>query len=69
VSLTEMKYLAKVRRYGGGETVIAWCVGREYAEAKADEWNTNYQTDTAYVEPYDPLKNTFNHVINREKIN
>ena len=56
------KFLTKVRRYsasnvpGIGESVLASYDTEEEAQAHADRWNNDYQTDTAYAEPFDSAK-------------
>jgi hypothetical protein len=54
-------YLTKVRRYSPSidhqaESVLNSYDTAEEAQQHADQWNTEYQTDTAYVEPYDAAK-------------
>lgn len=65
-------FLTKVRRYsapttvrqqaeavrvlGRPESVLASYHTKEEAQEHADRWNRDYQTDTAFVEPYDPDK-------------
>lgn len=63
-------FLTKVKRYtapahlavlaenslGPAESVLASYHTKEEAQAHADRWNHNYQTDTAFVEPFDPEK-------------
>lgn len=55
-----MSWLAKVRRYTPGtrkpESVLSKHESKEDAQRVADDWNIGYQTDTAYVEEYDPEK-------------
>lgn len=55
------KYITKVRRYRSAEgyqaeSVLRFHDTKEQAQAHADRWNTDYQTDTAFVEPYDASK-------------
>lgn len=45
-------HVVKVKRYGGGYSVIDIASDKETAEALAKEFNDQYQTDTYYVEPY-----------------
>ena len=45
-------WLVKVRRYGGGESVVDHYDRREDAEFKAKYMNEGYQTDTYYVEEF-----------------
>lgn len=57
-------FLTKVKRYSApnlhgmltAESVLASYHTKEEAQAHADRWNHNYQTDTAFVEPFDPEK-------------
>jgi hypothetical protein len=57
-------FLTKVKRYSASnvtgllqaESVLASYHTVEEAQAHADRWNHNYQTDTAFVEPFDPEK-------------
>lgn len=54
-------FLTKVKRYSApnnlaAESVLATYHTKEEAQAHADRWNHNYQTDTAFVEPFDPEK-------------
>ena len=51
-----MRWLVKVRRYGGGESVIARYEYREAAEQHADDLNRAYQSDNYYVEEFDQAK-------------
>lgn len=44
------EWLAKVKRPGGGESVLGWYATREEAQARVDEYNVPYQSDDAYVE-------------------
>lgn len=50
-----MTFYAKVRRYSGHESVLEIGDYAHCLEVAAD-WNFRYQTDAAYVEPYDPEK-------------
>lgn len=50
------RYLLKVRRNGGGESVLGSFPEKSLAQAAADELNTDYQSDNYYVEEYDPVK-------------
>jgi hypothetical protein len=52
------QWLVKVQRYSrdgtdGGESVIGSWDDKVMADAIALQWNTNYQTDTAWVEEFD----------------
>lgn len=48
------EWVLKVRRYGGGESVICTFSSKVDAQAMANERNQTYQTDTYYVEKFDP---------------
>ena len=55
------EYVVKVRRYapagvGEGESVIGWRVPLGDAKQIVSDWNTQYQTDTAFYEEYDAQK-------------
>lgn len=50
----EEEWLVKVKRYGGGESVIARFSYKPEAQDLADAYNKKYQTDTYYVEKFDP---------------
>lgn len=59
-----MKYLTKVKRYGSvngfqAESVLSFYETEEEAQSHADRWNRDYQTDAAFVEPYDAAKAGF----------
>ena len=54
-----MRWLVKVRRYGGGESVIARYEHREAAEQHADDMNRAYQSDNYYVEQLDQAKQSW----------
>lgn len=47
-----MRWLVKVRRYGGGESVIARYEHREAAEQHTDDMNRAYQSNNYYVEEW-----------------
>lgn len=49
-------WLMKVRFYTGAETVMSSHTTEELAQQAADEWNTKYQTYTAYVEKFEQEK-------------
>lgn len=51
-----MKSVVKVRRYNGSESVVGIYPDAESAAAHADRWNTEYQTDAYYTEPWDIKK-------------
>lgn len=55
------EYMVKVRRYAPegaaqAESVIGWRVPLCDAKALVTDWNTQYQTDTAYYEEFDAEK-------------
>lgn len=50
------KVLVKVRRYDGSESVLRRHSDPELAQMQADAYNEAFQTDTCYVEDYDPAK-------------
>lgn len=54
-----MKWLAKVRRYGGGEGVVGAFATRDEACNEVDRRNRAYQSNIYYVEKYDPKKVSF----------
>lgn len=59
-----MKYLTKVKRYttpdgSQAESVLSFYDTEEEAQRHADRWNRDYQTDAAFVEPYDTAKMDF----------
>lgn len=49
-------WLTKVRRYGGGTSVISSWDTKKEAEDHRDGLNSHLQTDAYYCEPYDPEK-------------
>lgn len=49
---TDEVWLTKVRRYGGGTSILDMNDTKEKAQALADEFNQTYQTDNYYVERY-----------------
>lgn len=49
----EGSWVCKVRRNGGGTSIIDVASTKEKAQALADEFNTQYQTDNYYIERYD----------------
>lgn len=52
-------WLAKLKRYGGGESILSRHSTYLAATEVVSDWNTRYQTDAAYVEKYDPLRASF----------
>lgn len=50
----EDRWIVKVRRPGGGESVLSEPLGKDAAAAQADALNANYQTDDHYIEKFDP---------------
>lgn len=52
-------WLAKLRRYGGGESILSRHNTHLAAQEVVHDWNTRYQTDSAYVEKYDPFRASF----------
>jgi len=49
-------WLAKLKRYGGGESVMSRHSTHLAAQEVVHDWNTRYQTDAAYVELYEKHK-------------
>lgn len=49
----EEQWVTKVRRNGGGTSVLDVASSKEKAQALADEFNEQYQTDNYYIEKYD----------------
>ena len=49
-------WLVKVRRYGGGESVVSRHRFKIEAERNAQQMNEWYQTDRYYVEEFDQAK-------------
>lgn len=54
-------FLTKVKRYNApnhltAESVLASYHTMEEAQRHADRWNRDYQTNAAFVEPFDPKK-------------
>lgn len=43
-------WLAKLKRYGGGESVMSRHSTHLAAQEVVHDWNTRYQSDMAYVE-------------------
>lgn len=48
----EGSWVCKVRRNGGGTSILDVASTKEKAQALADEFNTQYQTDNYFIEPY-----------------
>lgn len=46
----------KIKRYGGGESIIDSFKSEVAAKLAAEDWNRVYQTDTAYHERHDNAK-------------
>lgn len=46
------QWVCKVRRNGGGYSILDVASTKEKAQALADEFNEQYQTDNYYIEPY-----------------
>ena len=51
---TVEKWCVKLRRYDGSESVVRLVGSEPVAQAYADGMNFAYQSDSYYVEPYDP---------------
>lgn len=49
----EGQWVTKVRRNGGGTSILDVASTKEKAQALADEFNEQYQTDNYYIEKYD----------------
>lgn len=49
----EGSWITKVRRDNGGFSILDVASTKEKAQALADEFNTQFQTDTYYIEKYD----------------
>ena len=64
-------WLMKVRFYTGAETVMSSHTTESMAQEAADEWNTKYQTYTAYVEKFEiekmqwPSLDAFEDIVDR----
>lgn len=62
-------WLVKVRFFAEAETVMSSHTTESMAQEAADEWNTKYQTYTAYVEKFDeekvqrPPLDTFDEIV------
>ena len=50
------KWYTKVKRYGGGESVLQGFETKEEARQLAAELNEQYQTDSYYAEEHIPSK-------------
>lgn len=55
----EGEWVCKVRRYGGGTSILDVASTKAQAQALADEFNTQYQTDNYYIERYDPERHAY----------
>ena len=55
----EGEWVCKVRRNGGGTSILDIASTKAKAQALADEFNTQYQTDNYYIEPYDPERHAY----------
>lgn len=51
-------WVAKVRRYDGGYSVLD-VTNKDDAQKLVDEFNEQYQTDNYYIEPYDKEKHAY----------
>ena len=51
-----MRWLVRVRRYTGGESVVSRHEFKSEADRDAQQMNEWYQTDRYYVEEFDPAK-------------
>ena len=49
----EGQWVTKVRRNGGGTSILDVASTKEKAQALADEFNEQYQTDNYFIEKYD----------------
>jgi hypothetical protein len=49
-------WLAKLKRYGGGESVMSSHSTHLAAQEVVHDWNTRYQSDMAYVELWEEQK-------------
>jgi hypothetical protein len=49
----EGAWVTKVRRNGGGTSILDVASTKAKAQALADEFNEQYQTDNYYIEKYD----------------
>ena len=53
------QWVTKVRRNGGGYSILDVASTKEKAQALADEFNEQYQTDNYYIEPYVKEKHAY----------
>lgn len=51
-------WVTKVRRYDGGYSILD-VLTKEKAQALADEFNAQYQTDNYYIEKYDKERHAY----------
>lgn len=58
--MADGEWTVKVRRNGGGFSIIDIQPDKESAEKLAEEFNTYYQVDNYYVEPY-KAKNEYSY--------
>lgn len=49
-------WVVKRRQYTGGESIVAIKTSKEEAQARADEYNLQYQTDNYFIEEYSTEK-------------
>lgn len=49
----EGSWACKVKRNGGGTSILDVASTKEKAQALADEFNAQFQTDAYFIEPYD----------------
>lgn len=47
------EWVTKVRRGNGGTSILDVASSKEKAQALADEFNAQFQTDTYFIEKYD----------------
>lgn len=52
-------WVTKVRRYGGGSSILDVASTKDKAQALADEFNQQYQTDNYYIEKYDEAHHAY----------
>lgn len=55
----EGEWVCKVRRNGGGTSILDVVSTKAKAQALADEFNTQYQTDNYYIEPYEEKRHAY----------
>ena len=58
------KWAVKIRRNGGGESIIEWHATEESAQEMADLMNADIQSDSYYVEQWDERK-SWNRTVKR----